>query len=305
MEGPIYKSRQLLFDFQCYEDINSMVKKEDGRHCSSCDKILIDFRSWKNEDIRNYLNENKSEHVCGYFNPHQIISDTIIKPKTHSRHSIFHSAHFALLAMAAVISGCSNESSHELIETEKEEKSELNEEKLDTLSKKSSKELEKKDNQASKNNVKKNINVQPDVCVITDIDDSKTYITSGIPAPDYEEPKVDLNFPMENARREVNDFVDETAKFPGGDQAMYDFISKNLVYPKKAKENNIEGKVYIQITIEANGEISETKILKGTDDVLNTAALEIINKMPKWIPGKIKTQPVASRFVLPIHFKLK
>ncbi|MEE1000544.1 MAG: energy transducer TonB [Bacteroidales bacterium] len=103
---------------------------------------------------------------------------------------------------------------------------------------------------------------------------------------------------------EVFVVVEEQAEFPGGMEAMYAYIQKNLVYPEAAKEKGIEGRVFVSFIIEKDGSISNVKILRGIGGGCDEAAKEMVEKMPKWKPGKQRGKPVRFQFTLPIKFEL-
>lgn len=98
--------------------------------------------------------------------------------------------------------------------------------------------------------------------------------------------------------------VEEQAEFPGGMEAMYAYIQKNLVYPEKAKAEGIEGRVFVTFTIEKDGSISNILIKRAIGGGCEEAAVEMIKNMPKWNPGKQKGKPVRFQFTLPIKFEL-
>ena len=93
-------------------------------------------------------------------------------------------------------------------------------------------------------------------------------------------------------------------EFPGGTEALLSFIKNNLEYPQKAIDEQTEGRVIIRFVINSNGEISDPTILKGINKNLDQAAIDVINKLPRWKPGQQDGQPVSVRFTLPIVFKL-
>lgn len=93
-------------------------------------------------------------------------------------------------------------------------------------------------------------------------------------------------------------------EFPGGLAAMNEFLSKNLAYPKKAMEEGIEGKVYIQFTVETDGSITNITVLKSDHQLLNQAAVDVISKMPKWNPATNEGNTVKVAHTLPINFVL-
>ncbi len=99
------------------------------------------------------------------------------------------------------------------------------------------------------------------------------------------------------------DFVSEKPCFPGGDCKLMEFINKNRVYPDKAYNQGIQGKVTCSFVVNTNGAISHLKILKSVEQTLNNEALRILGLMPDWIPGKIEGQPVPVRVIWSVPFR--
>ena len=97
--------------------------------------------------------------------------------------------------------------------------------------------------------------------------------------------------------------VEQQPEFPGGLEAMYRFIKKNLLYTSFAKENNITGTVIIQFVISKEGKIENAKIVRKIGGGLDQEALKVVNLMPVWKPGKHNGKPVAVNFTLPIKFE--
>ena len=93
-------------------------------------------------------------------------------------------------------------------------------------------------------------------------------------------------------------------EFPGGTEALLSFIKDKLEYPQKAIDEQTEGRVIIRFVVNSNGEISDPTMLKGINKNLDQAAIDVINKLPRWKPGQQDGQPVSVRFTLPIVFKL-
>ena len=71
-----------------------------------------------------------------------------------------------------------------------------------------------------------------------------------------------------------------------------------------AKENAIQGKVYVQFVVWKDGSIKDVKIVKGIHKTLDKEAFRVVNKMPKWRPGKQLGKVVNTKFTIPIKFKL-
>ncbi len=87
------------------------------------------------------------------------------------------------------------------------------------------------------------------------------------------------------------------------EKKMLEFLYDNLTYPQAAKENCIEGVVVARFTIEKDGSLSNTKILRALDNDCDEEALRVVNMMPNWIPGKQRNEIVRVEYNLPIRFK--
>lgn len=99
------------------------------------------------------------------------------------------------------------------------------------------------------------------------------------------------------------DYVTEKPTFPGGDSKFLGFINKTREYPAEAYKKGIQGRVICAFVVNADGSISNLKILKGVESSLNNEALRILSKMPDWTPGRIGNQPVPVRVVYTIPFR--
>nr|HMU02968.1 TonB family protein [Saprospiraceae bacterium] len=86
---------------------------------------------------------------------------------------------------------------------------------------------------------------------------------------------------------------------------MIKFIQKHLKYPSKAKENNIEGVVYIRMTLDAKGKVTEAILKEDIGYGCGEEALRVVKMMPNWIPATIDGKAVESSQIIPIAFKLK
>lgn len=104
--------------------------------------------------------------------------------------------------------------------------------------------------------------------------------------------------------REVYTAVEEMAEFPGGMTELMKFLSSNIRYPEEAFKQDIQGRVIVRFVVEKDGSIGDISILKGVDPMLDKEALRVVEEMPKWKPGKVKGEPVASFFNLPVSFKI-
>jgi len=100
--------------------------------------------------------------------------------------------------------------------------------------------------------------------------------------------------------------VDQFPVFPGGNETMIKFISKNIVYPPKAYKKKIEGEVVVSFVVNKDGSLTDFNIEKGSlKKGCDKEALRVVKSMPPWIPGSVKGYPVRVLLKLPIHFSLK
>ena len=103
----------------------------------------------------------------------------------------------------------------------------------------------------------------------------------------------------------VFEIVEQPPSFPGGESAMYEWLSKNINYPVIAQENNIQGRVTCQFVVGRNGEIEDVRVVRGVDPSLDKEAIRVIRAMPKWIPGRQGGNAVKVRYTLPVQFRLQ
>lgn len=104
---------------------------------------------------------------------------------------------------------------------------------------------------------------------------------------------------------EIFIFVEEMPQYKEGEAAMYSFIRDNVKYPQLARENNIEGKVYVQFVVEKDGSVTNVKVMRDIGGGCGQEAMRVVKSMPKWKPGKQRGKPVRAQFTLPISFTLR
>ncbi len=98
--------------------------------------------------------------------------------------------------------------------------------------------------------------------------------------------------------------VENPPTFPGGEKAMYEFLSKNLKYPQTAKDSNIQGTVRIQFVVEKDGSITNAKIMNDIGGGCGEEALRVVNMMPKWELEEKRERKTSTQLTLPIMFQL-
>lgn len=100
-----------------------------------------------------------------------------------------------------------------------------------------------------------------------------------------------------------NAMVDTPVKFRGGESALLQFISQNLVYPVIAQEQEIQGSVILEFVVEKDGSIGDVKVIKSLSKECDQAAIDVVRKLPRFIPARKQGKPVAVMFRLPIRFR--
>lgn len=104
---------------------------------------------------------------------------------------------------------------------------------------------------------------------------------------------------------QVYDIAEQMPSFPGGQSALFQFLSKNIQYPKLCEEHGIQGRVICSYIVEEDGSITDVQVRKSVHPSLDKEAVRVIQSMPKWNPGKENGLPVRVRYNLPITFSLK
>ena len=116
---------------------------------------------------------------------------------------------------------------------------------------------------------------------------------------------VEVEEEAEVAEEEIFTIVETNPSFPGGEAKMYEYLGKNMDYPPIARDNNIQGRVYVSFVVEKNGSITDVRVLRGIGGGCDEEAMRVVKSMPGWSPGKQRGKAVRVRFNLPIVFKLQ
>ena len=82
-------------------------------------------------------------------------------------------------------------------------------------------------------------------------------------------------------------------------------LSKEIVYPSSAQENEISGRVLVEFNVKLDGSIYNIRIKESLDIDLDNEAIRVVQLMPKWIPGLLDGIPVNTSFTLPIKFTIQ
>ncbi len=103
--------------------------------------------------------------------------------------------------------------------------------------------------------------------------------------------------------------VDVEAEFPGGADSLRKYIIDNIMMDSilDFSDKEMHNKVIVRFMVNKYGEIDQVAIDRAGDycPPCNTEALRLVRSMPKWSPGMVKGQAVATYFRLPIIFAVQ
>ena len=97
------------------------------------------------------------------------------------------------------------------------------------------------------------------------------------------------------------------AEFPGGMVAFQRKIAQNIKYPQLAREQNIQGKVYVRFIIDVYGRMTDIEIARSVDPLLDAEAIRMIKELAKkhkWKPATRRGKPVEIFYTVPVNFVL-
>lgn len=115
-----------------------------------------------------------------------------------------------------------------------------------------------------------------------------------------------LDEEIEEESEEVFFIVEDMPQFNGGPSDNFrQYIANNLQYPQIAAENNIDGRVYVQFTVDRTGKVTDVVVARGVDPALDKEAVRVVKSSPLWRPGYQRGRPVNVRFTFPIVFVLQ
>ncbi len=102
-------------------------------------------------------------------------------------------------------------------------------------------------------------------------------------------------------------YVEQMPQLPGGggNAAIVAAIQKAIRYPPLALRNQVEGRIFVSFTVNAKGDVSDVKVVKGLGSGTDEETIRAVNSLPKFIPGKQNGRAVAVSFTLPITFKIQ
>ncbi len=108
-----------------------------------------------------------------------------------------------------------------------------------------------------------------------------------------------------NTSDQVFTMVEKMPEFPGGQNALIEFLAKTIQYPTDAQEKGLQGRVTCAFIVNKDGSISDLEVIRGIDPSLDAEALRVLGEMPKWIPGTQRGKAVNVKYTVPVTFRLQ
>ncbi|MFH1297992.1 MAG: TonB family protein [Bacteroidota bacterium] len=105
-----------------------------------------------------------------------------------------------------------------------------------------------------------------------------------------------------NTGSDVTTTIDVYPRYPGGEKSRLYYLRRHISYPKEAVDKGIQGVVMVLFVVEADGSVSNVKVLQGIGGGCDEEAVRVTREMPKWSPGKRSGRPVRVLVKMPIVF---
>ena len=107
--------------------------------------------------------------------------------------------------------------------------------------------------------------------------------------------------PKSEKEEEVFYIVEDMPKYPGGFEALQDYVAK-MQY-KLAQGKNLKGKASVSFTVDTEGKVRDIKVVEKDNDEAAKGAVAIASAMPEWKPGYQRGKAVPVKYLLPAEFK--
>ncbi len=163
---------------------------------------------------------------------------------------------------------------------------------------------------------------------VIEIDNDKTIKSStfkgiepfGIWISEYEKTNFDYNFNINYSDALCNDcYKDSLVKdffenndtinykapvLSSGEKNIYEFLAEKINYPAYAKENNIQGQLYLSFIMDESANISDIRINKGVHIILDKETVRVLRSMKFSNPCLLNNKPIKMQFKLPFIYRL-
>jgi protein TonB len=107
-------------------------------------------------------------------------------------------------------------------------------------------------------------------------------------------------------RNKIYERVEQMPEYIGGQSALDDFLSENLVYPPDEYDNGVTGMVTVYFVVTGDGKVEDVKVGRGSGHPkLDAEAIKVVRKLTKFKAGKQNGVSVSVRCEIPIEFTIE
>lgn len=116
-----------------------------------------------------------------------------------------------------------------------------------------------------------------------------------------------VSIDAEEREEEVFTIVEDMPLFQGGvaEETFRKWVAENLRFPKEHIDSCISGRVFVEFTVDAQGNVVDVKVVRSIHPALDAEAVRVISSSPKWTPGKQRGKPISVKYTFPVSFKLE
>jgi TonB family protein len=271
----------------CTEDWDKMKIGLVSRYCEVCTKDVMDFTKLSRQEIVEYLLENQGKKTCGRILPSQLDftrKDIIVTLHKIKNRYPNHQIPLAITLLAGMmLTGCNMNKNEEI----KQEQHKT------TVGK-----IEKKEETNNSNKKEEKANNKISHSISKNHSSSTNILKSEIDNQSIEnDTLIDKKTEISQENFILGEVVDEWPEYHKGSENLNEYIQKN--YSKKSKKYANQ-KIIVEFIVEANGKISNIKIVKSVAENYDKEAIKTIQKMPDWLPYKYNGKKISSRVKLEI-----
>lgn len=145
-----------------------------------------------------------------------------------------------------------------------------------------------------------NLSQEMEAVTVEDLTATVSKVTEKVSATPHDFAKI----VQEERKDTVYQVVDEQPEYPGGAQALLNYLSTAMKYPAAAKEKGVQGRVILQFVVTEKGKVTDINVIRSVDPELDAEATRVVASMADWKPGKLRGKAVKCRYTFPVTFKL-
>ncbi|MEJ7646155.1 MAG: TonB family protein [Chryseolinea sp.] len=117
--------------------------------------------------------------------------------------------------------------------------------------------------------------------------------------------KVLAQFQVDGKNDTTYSFTEKQAEYKTGLEGLAKDLQNNVKYPTSARRSGVEGTVFVSFKVNKNGQATGITLVKGIGAECDQEALRVVELLAgNWSPATHRGKPVATRFVLPVRYRL-